>query len=277
MLLFALLHLTKTQAVNPDYETIGRSSVTLEDIKTSRQLGSACPGHPISGDVVCADSGARRHPCDPHDNMIAGAGFRAGRYNRFGYPGLFAAYNAGPEPYDPWLKHGTLVPAETLAYLRAISSDVAECVLAMGAASGSGGSGSTRVASFRPQIEPKSQSGRSLFFVFGNQTFAALGPSNHVAEIANQDADQHSIFVTPTANHILLRHQKSALCWCRCHIAPNSLEGRDRRCSAERCRQRSEPRVSKIKDTLLQSVMCLSAHPSSWRVASGGVVTTLLV
>jgi transketolase len=46
MLLYALLHLTKAQAVNAEYETLGRPSVTLDDIKSFRQLGSACPGHP---------------------------------------------------------------------------------------------------------------------------------------------------------------------------------------------------------------------------------------
>ena len=46
MLLYALLHLTKTQAVDADYETAGRPSVTLDDIKAFRQLDSACPGHP---------------------------------------------------------------------------------------------------------------------------------------------------------------------------------------------------------------------------------------
>jgi hypothetical protein len=46
MLLYALLHLTKTQPVNAEYETLGRPSVTLDDIKSFRQLGSACPGHP---------------------------------------------------------------------------------------------------------------------------------------------------------------------------------------------------------------------------------------
>jgi len=46
MLLYALLHLTKTQAVDAEYETVGRPSVTLDDIKSFRQLGSACPGHP---------------------------------------------------------------------------------------------------------------------------------------------------------------------------------------------------------------------------------------
>ncbi|HEX4594925.1 MAG TPA: transketolase [Bryobacteraceae bacterium] len=46
MLLYALLHLTKVKAVNPEYETLGKLSVTLDDIKNFRQLESKCPGHP---------------------------------------------------------------------------------------------------------------------------------------------------------------------------------------------------------------------------------------
>jgi len=46
MLLYAMLHLSGTKAVNPKYETLGRLAVTLEDIKRFRQLGSKCPGHP---------------------------------------------------------------------------------------------------------------------------------------------------------------------------------------------------------------------------------------
>jgi transketolase len=46
MLLYAMLHLCQVKAVDPDYETLGRPSVTLEDIKNFRQLDSKCPGHP---------------------------------------------------------------------------------------------------------------------------------------------------------------------------------------------------------------------------------------
>ena len=46
MLLYALLHLTKVQAVDPDYEVVGQPSVSLDDIKAFRQLDSKCPGHP---------------------------------------------------------------------------------------------------------------------------------------------------------------------------------------------------------------------------------------
>ena len=46
MLLYGLLHLSGTQAVDSQYEVLGRPSVTLDDIKAFRQLGSKCPGHP---------------------------------------------------------------------------------------------------------------------------------------------------------------------------------------------------------------------------------------
>lgn len=46
MLLYSLLHLAGVKAVNPQYETLGELSVTLDDIKRFRQLDSKCPGHP---------------------------------------------------------------------------------------------------------------------------------------------------------------------------------------------------------------------------------------
>src|SRR5207247_214595 len=46
MLLYSMLHLTGVKAVDPDYEIVGKPSVSLDDIKTFRQLDSRCPGHP---------------------------------------------------------------------------------------------------------------------------------------------------------------------------------------------------------------------------------------
>ena len=46
MLLWSALHLSGTQAVNADYETLGHPSVTLDDIRRFRQLNSKAPGHP---------------------------------------------------------------------------------------------------------------------------------------------------------------------------------------------------------------------------------------
>jgi transketolase len=45
-LLWALLHLTQVQAVDPDYEVLGRPAVTMADLQSFRQLDSRCPGHP---------------------------------------------------------------------------------------------------------------------------------------------------------------------------------------------------------------------------------------
>jgi len=46
MLLWSALHLTGVQAVNASYETVGKPSVTLDDIRRFRQLNSKAPGHP---------------------------------------------------------------------------------------------------------------------------------------------------------------------------------------------------------------------------------------
>jgi transketolase len=46
MLLYSMLHLTGVKAVNAEYEVPGNPSVTLDDIKSFRQLDSRCPGHP---------------------------------------------------------------------------------------------------------------------------------------------------------------------------------------------------------------------------------------
>jgi transketolase len=46
MLLWSVLYLTGTQAVNAEYELVGKPAVTLDDIRRFRQLDSKAPGHP---------------------------------------------------------------------------------------------------------------------------------------------------------------------------------------------------------------------------------------
>lgn len=55
-------------------------------------------------------------PYDPHDNILAGTAYLRAMYDRFGYPGLFGAYNAGPGRYEASL-HGVRLPSETRTYL----------------------------------------------------------------------------------------------------------------------------------------------------------------
>jgi len=61
-------------------------------------------------------------PFDPHDNILAGAAFLRMMYDRFGYPGLFGAYNAGPRRYAAHLA-GVALPAETVGYLAKVAGD----------------------------------------------------------------------------------------------------------------------------------------------------------
>lgn len=65
--------------------------------------------------------GLGRNPHDPHDNILAGTAYLRAMYDRFGYPGLFAAYNAGPGRYAAHLATGRALPTETRAYLAQVS------------------------------------------------------------------------------------------------------------------------------------------------------------
>lgn len=60
-------------------------------------------------------------PFDPRDNIIAGTAYLREMYDRFGYPGLFAAYNAGPKRYGDVLAGRATLPRETRLYLAAVS------------------------------------------------------------------------------------------------------------------------------------------------------------
>lgn len=68
-------------------------------------------------------------PYDPRDNILAGAAYLSAMRARFGYPGLFAAYNAGPARYAAHLRTGQPLPAETRAYIRSLSRTPGEAAL----------------------------------------------------------------------------------------------------------------------------------------------------
>lgn len=60
-------------------------------------------------------------PHQPRDNILAGTAYLRLMYDRFGYPGLFAAYNAGPARYAQHLASRRRLPAETLAYVATVT------------------------------------------------------------------------------------------------------------------------------------------------------------
>lgn len=60
-------------------------------------------------------------PYDPRDNILAGTAYLREMYDRYGYPDLFAAYNAGPARLDAYLSGMQPLPATTRAYVDAIA------------------------------------------------------------------------------------------------------------------------------------------------------------
>ncbi|HVA14047.1 MAG TPA: lytic transglycosylase domain-containing protein [Stellaceae bacterium] len=80
-------------------------------------------------------------PYDPRANILAGTAYLRELYERYGYPNLFAAYNAGPGRFDAYLFNGEKLPDETLAYLASLGQPV-----------------------FEPPRAPIAASGTSLFF-----------------------------------------------------------------------------------------------------------------
>src|SRR5690242_15815966 len=87
MLLWSILFLTGTRAVNAEYERLGMPSVTLDDIRHFRQLGSKAPGHPeyhlVSG--VEATTGPLGQGIAMSVGMAIARKWLASRYNRPGF------------------------------------------------------------------------------------------------------------------------------------------------------------------------------------------------
>ena len=87
MLLYSILHLVGTKAVDPDYEVLGRASVTLDDIRNFRQFRSRAAGHPeyrwTSG--VETTTGPLGQGVSTSVGMAIAGKWLAARYNRPGF------------------------------------------------------------------------------------------------------------------------------------------------------------------------------------------------
>jgi transketolase len=87
MLLWSVLHLTGTRAVNSEYERLGQPSVMLDDIRNFRQLESKAPGHPeyrwVSG--VETTTGPLGQGIATSVGMAIAEKWLASRYNRPGF------------------------------------------------------------------------------------------------------------------------------------------------------------------------------------------------
>lgn len=70
---------------------------------------------------IRARLGLGHDPDAPRDNILAGTFYLRLMYDRFGYPGLFAAYNAGPGRYAAHLAGRRALPTETVGYLASVA------------------------------------------------------------------------------------------------------------------------------------------------------------
>jgi transketolase len=115
MLLWSILHLTGVQAVNADYEQLGQPSVTLDDIRRFRQLGSKAPGHPeyhwVSG--VETTTGPLGQGLATSVGMAVAQKWLAARYNRPGHE--ICDYNIYAVCGDGCMMEGVASEAASLA------------------------------------------------------------------------------------------------------------------------------------------------------------------
>ena len=65
-----------------------------------------------------ARNGLGADPYNARDNIMAGTAYLRELYMKYGYPRLFAAYNAGPGRLEEHLHSGQALPAETRTYVR---------------------------------------------------------------------------------------------------------------------------------------------------------------
>jgi transketolase len=115
MLLWSVLHLTGTRAVNADYERLGAPAVSLDDIRHFRQLDSKAPGHPeyhwTSG--VEATTGPLGQGIAMSVGMAIARKWLAARYDRPGFE-LFD-YNIYAVCGDGCMMEGVGAEAASLA------------------------------------------------------------------------------------------------------------------------------------------------------------------
>jgi soluble lytic murein transglycosylase-like protein len=122
---------------------------------------------PMTWSALRARHGLGADPFDARDNILAGTAYLSELHDRFGAPGLFAAYNAGPSRYADHLTTGRPLPAETHAFVAAMGRALTGSGTAKSNARGPvGRDGWTRAALFIARdgnraITPSLQTGAS--------------------------------------------------------------------------------------------------------------------
>jgi soluble lytic murein transglycosylase-like protein len=128
---------------------------------------------------------------DPHDNVLAGAAYLRLMYQQYGYPSLFAAYNAGPARFDGYLLRGKSLPSATLAYVGGIVPGV-ELTMAR---RGSAYQNATPNAVLPVTNNHRAAPNQRLFFALNQPLNAQLLPANQELESRNSVTQTGGLFV----------------------------------------------------------------------------------
>jgi soluble lytic murein transglycosylase-like protein len=102
-------------------ESGGHTSLNGRPITSSAGAMGLMQVMPRTYDDLRRQLGLGADPYAPGDNITAGAAYLQQMYRRYGYPGMFAAYNAGPGRFDDYLLRQRPLPNETLAYVAKIA------------------------------------------------------------------------------------------------------------------------------------------------------------
>lgn len=111
-------------------ESRGRTTMNGRPIRSSAGAIGLMQLMPGTWADMRARLGLGTNPDDPRDNILAGTLYLRLMYDRFGYPGLFAAYNAGPGRYAEHLSGRRALPAEPVGYLASVAPSTSSQVSA---------------------------------------------------------------------------------------------------------------------------------------------------
>ncbi len=128
---------------------------------------------------------------DPHDNVLAGAAYLRLMYQQYGYPSLFAAYNAGPARFDGYLLRRKALPSETLAYVGGIVPGV-EFTMAR---HGSAHQIATPNAVVPVSNNNQAVQNQTLFFTLNQPSNEQLSPANQELESRNPITQTVGLFI----------------------------------------------------------------------------------
>ncbi len=136
---------------------------------------------------------------DPHDNILAGAAYLRQMYERYGYPSLFAAYNAGPKRLDDFPLRGQSLPQETVAYVQNI---VPGTQIGLGASTNGSGLSPAKPASLAIANAPVTHP-NSLFFV-RNDANSVANTDGESATATPQKAESAPVISEPNSAQLFV-------------------------------------------------------------------------